>query len=36
MAKCGIKKYDDLPAIWAFIDVDAMRAKLSRLLKKKR
>jgi len=29
-AKCGIKKYDELPSRVGFIDVDAKRAALSK------
>jgi len=35
MSRCGIKKYDNLPAFYG-IDVDAARAKLSRLLRKRK
>lgn len=32
MAKCGIERFDELPARVGFIDVDAARAALCRLL----
>jgi len=35
VAKCGIEKYDRLPAVYGIIDVDAMRAGLAKLLKKR-
>ena len=34
MAKCGIKKFDDMPSVYAGIDVDAGRAELNSLLRK--
>lgn len=36
MAKCGIEKYDTLPARVDFIDVDLLRAILSTCLKEKK
>ena len=36
MSRCDIEKYDRLPAVYMLIDVDAARAKLSRLLKKRK
>ena len=36
MVKCGIKKYDNLPARVSFIDVDFLRFKLAKLDKKEK
>jgi len=36
MSRCDIEKYDRLPSVYGLIDVDAARAKLSRLLRKRK
>lgn len=36
MAKCGVKKYDNLPARVGWWDVDAMRFAYGETLKRKR
>ena len=36
MAKCGKKRYDELPGRVGFIDVDSLRYALSRVLKKRK